>query len=187
MTMIDYRRNWSIFIFIRGLNEIATCRVLSFNGFFEGLELNGHFFGCQIIFPAFIISTNKIQGLFIFSNDKKISKSWQNYFKNYICTFQWKWILKRWCPYSWWEFWRDFYGFYEWVTSTLVLNRPKLISTDDEYKNTSRWNSNFVPEKCDVFEFQTFFGQYFPANISAKSFAQRQLAQKFNKRSIFDG
>ena len=71
MTMIDYRRNWSIFIFIRGLNEIATCRVLSFNGFFEGLELNGHFFGCQIIFPAFIISTNKIQGLFIFSNDKK--------------------------------------------------------------------------------------------------------------------
>ena len=27
MTMIDYRRNWSIFIFIRGLNEIATCRV----------------------------------------------------------------------------------------------------------------------------------------------------------------
>ena len=43
MTMIDYRRNWSIFIFIRGLNEIATCRVLSFNGVSKGLELNGHF------------------------------------------------------------------------------------------------------------------------------------------------
>ena len=40
--------------------------------------------------------------------------------------------------YPWWEFWRDFYDFYEWMTLTLVLNRPKLIATDDEYKNTSR-------------------------------------------------
>ena len=92
MTMIDYRRNWSIFIFIRGLNEITTCPVLSFNGFFKHLNWTV-ISDFEIIFPTFIIATNKIQGLIIFSNDKKISKSWQNYFKNYICTFQWKWFL----------------------------------------------------------------------------------------------
>ena len=144
MTMIDYRRNWSIFIFIRGLNEITTCPVLSFNGFFKDLNWTV-ISDFEIIFPTFIIATNKIQGLIIFSNDKKISKSWQNYFKNYIRTFQWKWILKRWRPYSWWEFLRDFYGFYEWVTLTLVLNCPKLISTDDEYKKRHGVYPMYIP------------------------------------------
>ena len=51
--------------------------------------------GCQIIFRAFIFSTNKIQGPIIFSKNWNCDEKWDiyhNYYKNYISTFQWKWM-----------------------------------------------------------------------------------------------
>ena len=91
-----------------------------------------------------------MQGSFeVMKNFKIVTKSDKiiiiDYYKNYISTFQWKWILKRCCAYTWREFWRDFYGFYEWVTSTLVLNCPKLISIDDKYKKRHDSYPFYIP------------------------------------------
>ena len=88
--------------------------------------------------------------------------------------------------YPWWEFWRDFYDFYEWMTLTLVLNRPKLISTDDEYKNTSRCLPYVYPTifRKHVFNLITLKGCLTKKMLFSISFSLTELGYSSFQSSI---